>query len=478
MRPHDINAGSAHVSCDNVMPPASPTGIRERHPRMEPIMIPRLVIAGTHSGCGKTSIASGIMSALVARGLVVQPFKVGPDFIDPTHHTAICGRPSRNLDPYMMGEEGVLATFARAAHGADIAVIEGVMGMYDGLDGGDCGSTAHVARLLDAPVILIADVKGMSRSANATVRGYRTYDPSVRFAGTIFNRVGSPRHRSMIERESETTVFGWIPWEKDREVASRHLGLQMAHETDGMAGFGDLIARTCDLDGIVHAAASAPPLSAPGRDGEQACGDAVRIGIASDPAFCFYYQDNLDRLRQCGAELVFFSPLADPLPAVDALYLGGGYPECHAAGLETAACTRQIRAALGDGMPAYAECGGLVYLTGSVTADREYRMAGVLPARAYQQDRFQALGYVDAVCTGGTPLLPGGLAFRGHEFHYSRVACDADARFAIRLNRGKGIGDGKDGLWEQNVLAGYTHAYFTPAFARALLTAAREARRR
>jgi cobyrinic acid a,c-diamide synthase len=441
-------------------------------------MIPRIVIAGTHSGCGKTSISSGIMSALVARGLAVQPFKVGPDFIDPTHHTAICGRPSRNLDPFMMGEDGVRATFARASLGADIAVIEGVMGMFDGLDGGDAGSTAHVARLLGAPVVLVVDVKGASRSANAMVQGYRTYDPSLRFAGTIFNRVGSPRHRAMIEEEAKTPVFGWIPWQKEREVASRHLGLKMAHETDGMAHFGGLVDETCDLDGLLGAARAAAAFPAPA-ERPAPCGTGrIRIGIAHDAAFCFYYRDNLDLLRECGAELVFFSPLSDPLPEVDAVYLGGGYPENHAALLEGSPCREQIRSAAGDGLPVYAECGGLVYLTGSVSTDREYRMAGVLPARAFQKDRFQALGYVQATCTGATPLLPRGLSYRGHEFHYSHVECDRDARFTIHLERGKGIEDGKDGLFEENVLAGYTHAYFTPAFARSFVDIARAAGRR
>jgi cobyrinic acid a,c-diamide synthase len=441
-------------------------------------MIPRIVIAGTHSGCGKTSIASGIMSALAARGLAVQPFKVGPDFIDPTHHTAICGRPSRNLDPFMMGEAGVRATFARASLGADIAVIEGVMGMFDGLDGGDTGSTAHVARLLGAPVVLVVDVKGMSRSANAMVQGYRTYDPSLRFAGTIFNRVGSPRHRAMIAEEAATPVFGWIPWQKDREVASRHLGLKMAHETDGMAHFGDLVGATCDLDGLLETARAAATLPRPSERPAPGGGGRVGIGIARDAAFCFYYQDNLDLLRQCGADLIFFSPLSDPLPEVDAVYLGGGYPEIHAALLEKAPCRDQIRSAAGNGLPVYAECGGLVYLTESVSTDREYRMAGVLPARAFQNDRFQALGYVQATCTGPTPLLPRGLSYRGHEFHYSHVDCDRDARFAVHLERGKGIIGGKDGLFEENVLAGYTHAYFTPAFARSFVDAARAAGRR
>ncbi|MDD3622085.1 MAG: cobyrinate a,c-diamide synthase, partial [Methanofollis sp.] len=220
-------------------------------------MIPAIVIAGTHSGCGKTTLASGIMAALQARGLEVQPFKVGPDFIDPSHHTAICGRPSRNLDPFMMGEDGVARTFLAASVGADIAVIEGVMGMYDGLEGGDLGSTAHVARILGAPVVLVADVGGMSRSAHALVRGYTTYDPAVRFAGVIFNRVGSPRHREMIEEELTVSALGWVPTKKEKAVSSRHLGLAMAGEAS-MAAFGEVCEAHCDLDALVASATSAP----------------------------------------------------------------------------------------------------------------------------------------------------------------------------------------------------------------------------
>jgi cobyrinic acid a,c-diamide synthase len=440
-------------------------------------MIPRIVIGGTHSGCGKTSIASGIMAALVSRGLAVQPFKVGPDFIDPSHHTAICGRPSRNLDPFMMGEDGVAATFARACCGADIAVVEGVMGMYDGLEGSDFGSTAHVARILAAPLVLVADVRGASRSANALVKGYREFDSRVPFAGVIFNRVGSPRHRAMIEEASETRAFGWIPWQREGAVESRHLGLQMAHETDGMGTFGPVVEEHCDLDALVALARTAPPLAVPPEKSALAAEDRVRIGVAWDEAFCFYYQDNLDLLRRMGADLVFFSPMADPLPDVDALYFGGGYPELHAERLEKAECRGEIHRALDDGMPAYGECGGLVYLSERLVAEGSWSMVGVLPAEAEKMDRFQALGYVDAVCAGTNPLFVPGTAVRGHEFHYSRVECDADARFALHLSRGTGIGNGRDGLFEHNVLAGYTHAYFTPEIAAALVQAARDARK-
>ncbi|HOI58991.1 MAG TPA: cobyrinate a,c-diamide synthase, partial [Methanoculleus sp.] len=206
--------------------------------------IPRIVVAGTHSGCGKTTLASGLMAALTARGLAVQPFKVGPDFIDPTHHTAICDRASRNLDPFMMGETGVRETFFRASAGADIAVIEGVMGLYDGLEGSDTASTAHVAKILDAPVLLVVDAGGASRSVHAMALGYAGFDPGVRVAGVIFNRVGSARHLAMIEATQSLPVYGGVPRRKDLTVGSRHLGLAMAAETGVLGGFGAVVEET------------------------------------------------------------------------------------------------------------------------------------------------------------------------------------------------------------------------------------------
>ena len=334
--------------------------------------IPRIIIAGTHSGCGKTTIATGIMAALTARGKKVQPFKVGPDFIDPSHHTRICGRPSRNLDPFMMGEEGCIDTFIRATHGDDIAVIEGVMGIYDGVDGTDCASTAHVARILNAPVILVVDVKGMSRSVHALIRGFKDFDSSISFAGVILNHVGSIRHRHMIEGSLPLPSFGWIPRREDIAIESRHLGLKMAHETGSMEKTGRLIEEFCDLDAIV-ASAQKSPVSTPQKkivQPEKRKPIRATIGVALDDAFCFYYQDNLDRLRASGAELVFISPLTGRLPEVDALYLGGGYPELHLPALESSPFTREVKSAVDAGMPVYGECGGLLYLTREIRSDR------------------------------------------------------------------------------------------------------------
>jgi cobyrinic acid a,c-diamide synthase len=434
--------------------------------------IPRIVIAGTHSGCGKTTIASGIMAALTARGLKVQPFKVGPDFIDPSHHTRICGRISRNLDPFMMGEDGCIDTFIHATMGADIAVIEGVMGIYDGVDGSDLASTAHVARIVEAPVVLVVDAKGMSRSVHALIDGYRRYDPTLVFSGVIFNRIGSSRHRMMIEACLKVPAFGFIPRTDDLAVGSRHLGLKMAHEAGSMREFGRIIEESCNVDALVAAARLAPSLEKIIRAGK--CNQKRRgtIGVALDEAFCFYYQDNLDLLSRTGAKLVFFSPLHDRLPDVDAVYLGGGYPELYLTDLESSPCTIDLNHAAEQNMPLYAECGGLMYLTKEIYNNKTYRMCGVLPSTAEMTPRIQALGYVKGTSSGEVPYMPSSIGITGHEFHYSRLDPDADARYAICLSRGKGIIPGKDGLVSLNTLGCYTHAYFTRAFAEKFMEAA------
>jgi cobyrinic acid a,c-diamide synthase len=439
--------------------------------------IPRIVIAGTHSGCGKTTVARGLMQALRKRGLIVQPFKVGPDFIDPSHHTAICGRISRNLDPFMMGEEGVRDSFCTATEGADIAVIEGVMGMYDGLDGTDTASTAHVMRILGAKGVLVVDVRGMSRSAHALVAGFSGFDPAVALAGVIFNRVGSPRHRAMIEDHLAAPALGWIPRDPSLAVESRHLGLQMAFEIDPATPGLELVGESCDLEGILGAARSAPSCCIPALP-RPGCPPEVRIGVAQDAAFCFYYPDNLDLLRAAGATLVPFSPCADPLPDADAYYFGGGYPELHARALADSPCRLMLRRAADAGVPVYGECGGLLYLSGSVTVDeREFPMAGILPGTACMTGGIQALGYTAGTWSDGPRIAVRGSTQRGHEFHYSAYDTDRDARFAVTLSRGRGIDGGRDGLFVHEAVGSYTHSYFSRRFAAAFVDAAREQRR-
>jgi cobyrinic acid a,c-diamide synthase len=436
------------------------------------LAIPRIVIGGTWSGCGKTTVARGLMAAFTARGLRVQPFKVGPDFIDPSHHTAICGRVSRNLDPFMMGEGEVLSVFARASEGADLAVIEGVMGLFDGVDGGPVASTAHVAELLSAPVILVVEPRGMSGSVHAVIRGYTTYRPGSRPAGLIFNRVGSPRHRSLIEAGLSARAFGWIPGRDDLTLSSRHLGLVMASEVHPGTAHAEVFEECCDLDAILELARAAPEIPEPGARPPVKHGLA-RIAVARDAAFCFTYQENLDRLTRAGAELVYISPLSDPLPDAQGLYLPGGYPELHAEALSASRFLRDVRDACGDGMPVYGECGGLLSLCESLSAGgREFPMAGVLPARATLTGKVQALGYVEALATRTASALSPGIALRGHEFHYSRLECGRDARFSLALGRGKGIRDGEDGLTEGNTVGTYSHAYFTDALAESFVRSA------
>ncbi len=421
-------------------------------------MIPAVLIAGTHSGVGKTTITLGLMAALRARGLVVQPFKVGPDFIDPSHHTAICGRPSRSLDPFMMGLDGVRRCFFSALAGADVAVVEGAMGLYDGMDASEVGSTAQVAKALDIPVLLVINAHGMSRSAAAMELGFVSYDPAVRIAGTLLNRVGSERHISMLKGVLRLPIYGALPRNNDLEMKSRHLGLVMSFEKDhDLKALASFMEENATIDDILKLRCA----PCPAMQESAKCERSVRIGIAHDEAFCFYYHENLRELEKSGAELVFFSPLRDDLPAVDGLYIGGGYPELHAANLEAAPAREQIKKASQEGMPIYGECGGLMYLGEGIQSDLGYhKMVGALPGSTIMTKKLQALGYVEAEVVGSNPVVEIGKIVRGHEFHYSRFDCDRDAIFAYRLHRGKGIFNCRDGLVEHKTLGGYLHAHF------------------
>ncbi|MHC1631233.1 MAG: cobyrinate a,c-diamide synthase [Methanotrichaceae archaeon] len=425
-------------------------------------MIPAVLVAGTHSGVGKTTVVLGLMAALKRRGLEVQPFKVGPDFIDPTHHTAICGRTSRNLDTFMMGEEGVRRSFSSGMKGADVAVIEGVMGLYDGLEDTEVASSAHVAKALKVPVILVINVHGMSRSAAALALGYTRFDPQVKIAGLILNRVGSERHLSMIQKVMDLPILGALPQKKNIFLPSRHLGLTMGFESDhDLDRLADLIEENADLDKILELRCELPPA----RPLPEPPDEQVKIGVAYDEAFCFYYQENFDELKQLGAEIVFFSPMKNEMPDVDGLYLGGGYPELYAKALEDAKARHQIKGAADDGMPIYGECGGLMYLEESVISeDSEHEMVGVLPATTIMTKRLQALGYVEGDVIKENPIVEKGRSIRGHEFHYSKMDCARDAHFAYKFRRGKGILNNLDGLTEHNTLGSYlhTHVYSYP----------------
>lgn len=421
-------------------------------------MIPAVLVAGTHSGVGKTTVVLGLMAALRRRGLAVQPFKVGPDFIDPSHHTAICGRPCRNLDTFMMGVEGVRRSFCSGAAGADVAVVEGVMGLYDGMDATEEASTAQVAKALDIPVLLVINVHGTSRSTAAMELGYTSFDPNVRIVGTILNRVGSERHLSILQESLKLPIFGALPRSPQVELKSRHLGLEMGFEMEhDLEALASLVEDHADIDRILDLAFE-PPCAA---EMEETRVEQVRVGVAMDEAFCFYYHENLAELQRRGAEMVPFSPMRDELPDVDGLYIGGGYPELYASQLESGRARLQIKAASEDGMPIYGECGGLMYLGKDLISEESTRrMVGALPADTVMTKKLQALGYVEAEVVRSNPVVALGKAVRGHEFHYSRMECRGDARFAYQLVRGRGIQNGRDGLVEHNTLGGYLHAHF------------------
>jgi cobyrinic acid a,c-diamide synthase len=316
----------------------------------------------------------------------------------------------------------------------------------------------------------------MSRSANAVIKGYRSFDPTADIRSVIFNRVGSDHHRQMIGASLEIPALGWLRSRDDLVVGSRHLGLKMGFETEDSLSQASFFEEAVDIDALVSQARSAPRLPECMPEEYPVPETRPVIGVTDDEAFCFSYQDNLDRLREAGGSIRFFSPLHDPLPSCDALYLCGGYPEIHAAALECSVCRTQIRDVADAGMPVYAECGGLIYLTESLVGfdEQEYRMAGILPGSTEMTGRVQALGYTRGSCTAAAPGLMRGDDITGHEFHYSRISCGPGARFAITLQRGKGIWDGHDGMYEHSTIGTYMHAYFSREFARQFIMSAEE----
>ncbi len=423
--------------------------------------MPAVLIAGTGSGVGKTTVAMGLMAAL-SKKYKVQPFKVGPDFIDPGHHTGICKRPSRNLDSFIMEDRGVLETFSRASKDADFCIIEGVMGLFDGVDDTEIASTAHIAKILNVPVLLVVDAHGVSRSVAAIVKGFSEFD-RVNIQGIILNNAGSERHVRLIRDSLRSAgikipVIGALLKNKEVSIPSRHLGLHMADENElDKASLSGFIEKHIDIGSVENIADTfwAPDMEF--KEPQESF--KVKVGIARDSAFCFYYQDSFDSLKKAGAEAVFFSPMTDDLPQVDGIYLGGGYPELYAKELEASRTKDQIKNAAEDGMPIYGECGALLFLGESLEVNRTYGMAGILGATSKMTDKLQALGYTEACSVSDSPLAKKGTSIRGHEFHYSVTECDRDARFVYELKRGKGISDRRDGLMEHNTMASYMHTH-------------------
>jgi cobyrinic acid a,c-diamide synthase len=438
---------------------------------------PRIAIAGTGSGVGKTTVTIGLMRALQRRGLAVQGFKCGPDYIDPTYHTAATGRASRNLDTWMLSPDIMTEIFLRGSAGADVSVIEGVMGLYDGKDPlSNRGSTAEISVLLECPVILVVNVQSMARSAAAVVKGYQMLDERVRIAGVIVNRCGSKNHyelvKAAIEQECGIPVVGWIARNEGLAIPERHLGLVPAIERGELNPLfnqaADLIEQGVNLEALLAIADRTPQL----REPEQPLFVSVEppgepepvIAVAKDAAFNFYYLENLELLECLGAKLIFFSPLAgDTVPdGADGVYLGGGFPEEFAAALaDNQRLKEDLRQLVEAGMPVFAECGGYMYLCQSITgrSGDTHTMAGIIPAAITMQSKLAALGYREARAVDDCLLLPQGGTIRGHEFHYSTASASETAAYPYAYETQGMRGVKLEGYSRGNVLAGYTHVH-------------------
>ncbi len=431
-----------------------------------------IVIAGTHSGVGKTTVTAGILAALRRRGLRVEAFKAGPDYIDPSYLSEAAGRPCHNLDTWLLSPDAIRELVARRAPHTDFAIVEGMMGLFDGRSGDDeSGSVADLARLLDAPVLLVVDVDAMARSAAAVVLGYQQFDRRLKLAGVILNRAAGPEHVEMtarpIREATSLPVLGHLPTDERLRLPERHLGLVPAQETPPPPGFlsslAALVEQTMDLSLLMKLSVPFVWSGTPNLFPTELQEPRARIAVAVDRAFGFYYQDSLDLLEAWGAELAPFSPMSDPeLPLdVGAVYLGGGFPELYARELaENEAMKSALREAHRRGVRVYGECGGLMYLGRSLCdADGQlFRMADVVPLGSDMQARHLTLGYREARVLGDSPLLAAGETIRGHEFHWSsQVSAAPDhARAAYEFLDGSGRTEGYAGL---NVFASYLHLH-------------------
>jgi len=456
--------------------------------------IPRIVVAATGSGAGKTTVTVGIIAALRARGLRVAVFKCGPDYLDPTYHARAAGGTSHNLDGWMMGREAVVATFSRAARDSDIAVIEGMMGLFDAATPtSDEGSTAEIAKWLDAPVLLVVDASGMARTIGAFATGFARFDPALRLAGLVCNRVGSRGHLDLLRAASQVIpVVGGLPQNSEAAFPERHLGLFSADKKsvpdESIAAWGRLVAEWLNLDALIATARAVSPITRESSTAEALAPNAesldaprCRIGVALDDAFHFYYEDNLSRLRSLGAEIVNFAPSRDhSLPEVDGLYFGGGYPEAVSSELSSnRSMLEAVRAFASAGGPIYAECGGLMYCSQAIrTLDgKSFPMLRLIPGETVMSNRLQALGYVEVETRARSILGPAGLRFRGHQFRYSTlhpepVGVECVYTVAPRWGGSPFV----EGYRVGNLVASYVHAHWAsnPNITRALVKACSE----
>ena len=446
--------------------------------------IPRLLISAAHKSSGKTTLSLALAAALRQRGLVVQPFKKGPDYIDPMWLGQAAGRPCFNLDPHLMSPQEISAQFQRRTAGVDLALIEGNKGLYDGLALDGSNSNAALARQLEAPVLLVLDARGMTRGIAPLILGYQAFDREVRIGGVLLNRVGGSRHesklRAVIEHYTDVRVVGAVGEDPRIAMTERHLGLVPSNETGAGGEAAAMVERIraaamagVDLDAVIALANSAGPMSSAGLTalpgGKQApCPTRLRIAVAMDRAFGFYYPDDLEALREAGAELLPFDMLRDAhLPErIDALFIGGGFPESCAAELEANVSLRaEINAAIRGGLPTYAECGGLMVLArGLSTGGRRYEMVGAIPGEVHMTPRPVGRGYVELEATTDMAWdVAAGHRIRAHEFHYSDLKLDAPVagepalHFAWTVRRGHGIDGARDGLMVHRLLASYTH---------------------
>jgi len=455
--------------------------------------IPRVLLAGDRSSCGKTTIVAGLLAALRDRNHRVQSYKVALDYIDPSYHTWITERWCRNLDGHLMSERTLREIYAHAAEGADVAVIEGVRGLYEGYEG-DRGSTAQIAKMLKTPVILVVDARSITRSAAALVKGYMDFDPDVDIRGVILNKIGGERHArkavAAIEDHAGVEVVGVIKRDDAMHLSMRHLGLVPMMEGEKRhLGFLErledikrVVEEGLDIDRILEIAAAAEPLDPPGPDlyRKEDFGEGVRLGVALDEAFNFYYRDNIELMELAGAEVVPVSLVHDgSLPHIDGLYIGGGYPELYAEELSgNRSMIASVRRAHDDGVPIFAECGGLMYLARDIEYQgRSHPMVGLVPGRSRMGSR-RIVSYVSGRFTQDCPMGAEGAHFLGHEFHHSELVLEDKVDYAIKLDRGTGIEKGFDGVVEGNMLASYTHFHAASyrGFPRRFIQASREAR--
>lgn len=439
----------------------------------------RLLISAAHKSSGKTTISIGIAAALHARGLVVQPFKKGPDYIDPMWLSAAAGRDCHNLDFYLMSRDEILAEVANRSRGADLSLIEGNKGLYDGLDLDGSNSNAALAHLLQTPVVLVIDARGMTRGIAPLILGYQAFDRDIRVAGVILNRLGGSRHesklRAVIEHYTDVPVLGAVHHNDNLEIVERHLGLMPSNESrvavDKIRAISRLVSQQVDLDRLLALANEAPPLKMPALaccapPAQKDNLTEVRLGIVRDEAFGFYYPGDLEALRTAGAVLVPVNALHDRrLPDIDALFIGGGFPEMH---IERLAANTGLRRAIHDaieaGLPTYAECGGLMYLSRRLRwDDREGEMVGVIPGDTVMHAKPQGRGYVRLLETTAAPwpLTPPGpmsTEIPAHEFHYSSLEnLPSGLAYAYEVRRGQGIDGRHDGIVHKNLLACYCH---------------------